>query len=239
MNLSRETKVERVRPNDTGERRHGPPPQNSFYGEYLTRLETLTDGVFAIVMTILVFGIQVPKNHDRDDLLKHLVDLWPEFLAYGISFAVLGIYWIGHHATFRFIRRINPELLWLNLCFLAFLSLIPFSARILASDHNSPVALVWYGGNLIAVGFAMLAIWEHATRRHRLVDAETPKGVIAYARSRIYVGLGAYSISILVAFFAPTISLLIYALVPSVYILPPIHRRWLRLYGLSVGDLTR
>ena len=97
------------------------------------RLETLADGVFAIAMTILVFEITVPDlaTGELDQLGSKLLALWPKLLAYVISFIVLGIFWIGHHNQFAFIRRANRTFLWLNIVFLMLIAFIPFSAALL------------------------------------------------------------------------------------------------------------
>ncbi len=83
-----------------------------------TRVEALTDGVFAIAMTLLVFGITIPavaQDAPAAAFQQKLLELWPKFLTYGISFIVLGIYWVGHHNQFHYIRRTDRMLLWINI----------------------------------------------------------------------------------------------------------------------------
>src|ERR1051325_6097993 len=95
------------------------------------RIEALTDGVLAIAMTILVFDFTLPDATRAEDLLAVVAAQWPKFFAYAISFAILGIYWVGQRAQFHFIRRANHTLHWINMLFFACVSLVPFSAKIL------------------------------------------------------------------------------------------------------------
>jgi uncharacterized membrane protein len=98
------------------------------------RIEALTDGVFAIVMTLLVLGIVVPHLSHLEastELPKRLLDLRPVFLSYASSFIVLGFFWIGHDSQFHHIKRVNRTLLWITIFYLMFIALIPFSTALL------------------------------------------------------------------------------------------------------------
>src|ERR1700737_1299223 len=98
------------------------------------RIEALTDGVFAVAMTLLVLDIKVPELPQpmaTDELLRQLLALWPKFLSYVISFVILGVYWVGHHVQLSFIRRADRPLLWINILFLLWVALVPFSTALL------------------------------------------------------------------------------------------------------------
>src|SRR5919204_959877 len=99
------------------------------------RIEALTDGIFAVVMTILVLDISVPQISSHStvgggvavgtELLKRLFDLWPKILSFGISFVILAIYWMAHHRQFHYIKYSNRDLIWINIMFLMATCLLP------------------------------------------------------------------------------------------------------------------
>ncbi len=197
------------------------------------RLEALADGVFSIVLTLLVFEIMPPKDKPADDLGKLLLGLWPSFLAYGISVGLVGIYWSAHRSQFRVITQTDHALNWLNLLFLAVVSLLPFSTRLIASYPTERIALAVYGANLATIGVALYAVWHHATREHRLIDPATPDSLICYGETRCLLGTCGYMLGTLLAFISPPAALAVFAAVPLPYILPPLHRAWLARYGLT------
>ena len=131
-----------------------------------TRIEALTDGIFAIAMTLMVFDIKVPTVAQMKQLnLRHeLIQLWPRFLAYVISFVMLGVYWVGHHNQYHYIRRTDRPFLWINIFFLMGVSLIPFSTGLLGQFPEDRTALGVYGLNLIMVGGFLYAHWSYAVR---------------------------------------------------------------------------
>jgi len=140
------------------------------------RLEFLTDGVFAIVMTLLVLDITIPEIASptlQVELPQKLVELWPKLFRYTLSFIALGVLWGYHHLAFYSIKRSNMALVWLNIVFLMFVALMPFSTSIRPIPPMTPslVSTAVYVLN-IALAFAMIWImWTYATGKHRLVDS--------------------------------------------------------------------
>lgn len=114
------------------------------------RLETFSDGVFAIVITILILNIHLPDNASTQNLGMALRSLAPNILAYATSFILIGLYWIAHHTSFHHIHKVNGVLLWLNMLLLLFVSFMPFPASLLGKYPTEPVPLMIYGINLIA-----------------------------------------------------------------------------------------
>src|SRR5215471_1982543 len=103
------------------------------------RIEALTDGVFAVAMTLLVLDIRVPELHQplaTAELPLKLLSLWPKFLSYTISFVILGVYWVGHHVQLSFIRRADRPLLWINILFLLWVALVPFPIGLLVNTRQ-------------------------------------------------------------------------------------------------------
>jgi uncharacterized membrane protein len=122
------------------------------------RLVAFSDGVFAIAITLLVLNLTVPQVAAKE-LGDNLRDLLPELFAYGLSFVVIGSYWMGHHQTFRSLLRVDRKLLWLNLAVLAFVALLPFPTEVLGKYGDTTLATVIYAGTLVAVGSLSVLLW--------------------------------------------------------------------------------
>jgi uncharacterized membrane protein len=190
------------------------------------RLETLTDGIFAIAMTILVFGLVIPPaNSNSKELHDTLVNLLPNVASLVVSFVILGVYWVATHTQFRYIRRADHLLIWLNIFYLLGVSLVPFSAGLLGRFPGEPIAVIIYGCNLLVCLLFHFGMWWHATRGKRLVDADLDAGFVNFGiRLALLPAIG-YLLAIAVSFLAPLASLVIYAVVPVPYILGIFYRR--------------
>jgi uncharacterized membrane protein len=186
------------------------------------RILMLTDGIFAIAMTILVLELHVPElaEHLSDaDLHTALFALLPKFLSYVVSFAILGIYWVGHHNVFHFIKRVDRRFLWLNILFLLLIALIPFSAALLGNYGNSQISVIVYGTHLILLGIVLFVSWRYAARKKNLTNGTLSEEFIQTVERYILKGPAAYAIAIGVSFFSIPASILIYTLLPVYYIL--------------------
>ncbi len=194
------------------------------------RITTLADGVFAIVMTLLVLGIdvpEVPEEEIADRLVDEVLWLWPLIAAYVVSFLYLGIYWIGHHTLFHYMRVVNTNALWLNIVFFMFVCLIPFTTRLVGAYDRQEVALTLYGANLLAISLAALAHWRYAARAGLLEEAGNRE--MRKATKRLLIGAGLFAVAIALAFVHPRWSLAVLLIVPVLHILPgPIHVDWTR-----------
>jgi len=117
------------------------------------RIEALADGVFAIAMTLLILNVNVPilvSDQERLTLPRKLVELWPKFLAFAVSFLISGVFWVGHHAQLNFVRRSDRPFLWMNLVFLLAISALPFAAALLSQYHDQPIAAIGEGITFLA-----------------------------------------------------------------------------------------
>ena len=187
------------------------------------RVETLADGVFAIVMTLLILEIRVPvvpREAGSAVLGNALLTLWPKFLCYLISFVTLGVYWVAHHLHFHSIRRADRVLFWINILFLMTVGLIPFSTALLGEHYRSPLAVSLYGIHMIAVSLVLQLHWSYATGRRRLVSPDMPDDFVRTVTHVILAGPAAYAVAVLLAWVSPWISLALYLLVNLIYILP-------------------
>lgn len=205
------------------------PKQTQARNEVSTsRLETLTDGIFAIAMTILVFGLvvpDVPAAQLPGGLLDALGKLWPNALSFVVSFVILGVYWVATHTEFQYIRRADHMLIWLNIFFLLGISLVPFSATLLGRYPDQQIAVVLYGSNLLFCLVFHYGMWRHATRGNHLVDADLDPGIIRFGAFLAAFPAIGYALAIGVSFINPLMSIALYALVPIPYVFGLFYRR--------------
>ena len=183
------------------------------------RVTMFTDGVFAIIITILVLEIGVPAELPEQSLLDAIDETGPELLAWAISFLIVGMYWTWHRDLFNQVRYVNRDVVWLNLLFIMPAALIPFAASVLGEYHDEPIALHLYGAVLILTALLRWLLYGYVMRRPSLLweppGTKTRRigGLLAGAPIVIYV------IAMLVASAAPLLSLLLYLGVPLLYFL--------------------
>jgi uncharacterized membrane protein len=177
------------------------------------RLEAFSDGVFAIIITIMVLELRVP--HEAN--LAALVALWPIFLSYVLSFVFLGIYWNNHHHMLHAVRRITGRNLWGNLHLLFWLSLIPFVTGWMGENHFAPLPVALYGAILLC---AACAYW---LLQRSLIKAGGPDCPLARAVGRDWKGTLSpviYAAAIGLAFVQPLISCALYLVVAVIWLVP-------------------
>lgn len=144
------------------------------------RLESLVDGIFAVSMSLLALGLALPEIfqtfEDKTTLSLILSQTWLKLVIYGISFLVLGIFWILHQKQFRLIVGYDGVLLWINIFFMMFVALAPFSTFLLYNHHNEWLSAVFYGTNQIVICQLLFLNWCYASHRHRLIRSDiSPK----------------------------------------------------------------
>ncbi len=154
------------------------------------RIEALSDGVFAIAMTILVIEIHVPEITDGGysmiGLWSALTHLFPSIASYVVSFTVLAMYWTSHHALFHFFTKtVNRTLLQLNMLYLMLLALIPFSTALLAAYHTNLLAVWVYGANIIAMGLAQFLLFYYALHTDEVAMRDISSRTITQAKIRV------------------------------------------------------
>ncbi|MFZ7105178.1 MAG: TMEM175 family protein [Bacteroidota bacterium] len=178
------------------------------------RLEAFSDGVLAIIITIMVLELKVPHGTNWTDLLA----LWPVFISYVLSFLYIGIYWGNHHHLMHTARRVNSGILLANLHLLFWLSLIPFTTAWMGENHfeSNPVAL--YAVNLTAAGIAYF-ILQKSIERHHAKDDQLKSAFQRHAKKGI-VSQIAYAAAIPLAYVHPMISGIIFLLIAILWIVP-------------------
>jgi len=166
----------------------------------LGRILAFSDGVFAIAILLLLIDIGLPADTTVVNLGSTLIELWPKYLAFLLSFVVIGLYWSAHVRVFREIVRYDQNLIWLNLLFLLFIVVIPFSTSVL-SVHLFQLSGIIYATVMACAGYMNTVLRIYAGRNHRLVNKRLSP---SYIRRGILFSLFApvgFTVSIGVAFF--------------------------------------
>jgi uncharacterized membrane protein len=180
-----------------------------------TRLETFADGVFAIAATLLVLEIQLPG----DDIGQGLLDLWPSYFAYALSFLSIGIMWVNHHVVLSFTREADRIFLFINLFLLMAIAFVPFPTAVFAEhirEEGAREGALAYGLTFVVIAVFFQLFWQYASRRLLRPDADR-REVSGINRSYL-PGVPLYVIATLVALVSPTASLVIFAAIALVYV---------------------
>jgi uncharacterized membrane protein len=178
-----------------------------------TRIEAFSDGVLAIIITIMVLEIKAPEE-DSFESLKHLI---PVFLSYILSFIYVGIYWNNHHHMFQVVKRINGSIMWGNLFLLFWLSLIPFATSWIGEHHFAAVPMSIYGFVLLMCSIAYNLL------QNKIIKLEGKESILHRAVENDFKGKVstlAYLLAIPLAFVSPWISGLLYIAVALLWIIP-------------------
>ena len=180
------------------------------------RLEALSDGVFSIVMTLLVIEIKVPELHEGHqtalDLFHEITKLTPLFVSFFVSFAVLAWVWLAHHFLFHYhAKTINRSVVLLNILFLSFVSLIPFSAHLLGTYYDNVAATIFYGVNLLLVTITNLIMYKYIWKSNEIENGTLTSRVKKQAEVRMYITLGFTLLGILFSFVYTPLSYFFYA----------------------------
>ena len=189
-----------------------------------SRIEALSDGVFAIAMTLLVLKLEVPEHHhSNEEMAQQLLALRPQFLTYVATFLIAGGFWFLHHLTFHFIRHVDQFLVWVNLLFLMFVSLLPFSSGLMGHLLMHPVSQLFYFGNMLAIALLLNLHWQYARRRGLIVDTEPAES----ARLSFQLGMSAavFAACIIMATVAPEYSWAAFGIGAIAFIIDKARRR--------------
>jgi uncharacterized membrane protein len=186
------------------------------------RIEAFSDGVFAIAITLLVIEIGVP-HVEGTTLFGALVEQWPSYLGYAISFLQIGVIWANHHNRFRFIVRSDHVLLFLNILFLMCVAFIPFPTALLAEYLQRPeraTAAAVYAGTLAITAIFFTILWLYAAANYRLVDRNLDPFLLRTMTRRYIFGMIAYLVAFALAFFNVTASLVLIVVLALLFVLP-------------------
>ncbi|MEV8534082.1 TMEM175 family protein [Streptomyces sp. NPDC051211] len=184
------------------------------------RVEAFSDGVFAIVITILVLEIKVPEEHGSD-LWHGLWAQWPHYAAYVVSFLIIGVMWVNHHTIFGHLKRVDRPLLFLNLLVLMVVSVIPWTTSVLAEHlkdgEAAKVAAILYSSWTVIYALAFTAFWWYVTRVGHLFHETVDKDGARATRMRFGLGAIAYPVTVALSFFSATLALVAHFLIAIYY----------------------
>ncbi len=178
-----------------------------------SRLEAFSDGVIAIIITIMVLEMKVPHGADWADLQK----LWPVFASYGLSFVFVGIYWVNHHHMIHLVKHVNGKVLWANLHLLFWLSLVPFVTAWMGENHFAQNPVIAYGVVALMCGIAYDILLRTIRYTHGVENLlgngvkNTHKGPLS---------LLMYALAIAAAFWNTTVSFALFAGVSVMWFIP-------------------
>lgn len=204
------------------------------------RIEALSDGVFAIAMTIVVLSFDIllePSTSYTDgSLYAKLISLWPDFLHYVESFIILGCLWIQHHNQLHFIKVADTKMLFINILILMFVAIIPFTTALVGDYGHMRVAAWLFELNLLGAGLMLFANWVYATNVKRFVDPEMDQYTIDYYKRRILITPVVSVFAIAVTFLNPRWGAILFFAIPALLIFykPKVAIRQVSGHSISV-----
>lgn len=184
------------------------------------RVEAFSDGVFAIVITILILEIKVPED-EGSHLWHGLAEQWPHYAAYVVSFLVIGVMWVNHHTIFGHLKRVSRPLLFLNLMVLMVVSVIPWTTAVLADHLRDPesakVAAILYSSLTVVYAAAFLGFWWYITHVGHLFHDHVDRDGARATRLRFGLGCIAYPCALALSFFSAPLTLAAHGLIALYY----------------------
>jgi uncharacterized membrane protein len=186
------------------------------------RVEAFSDGVIAIIITIMVLELKVPHGEDLADLAA----LWPVFLSYVLSFIYVGIYWNNHHHLLHVVHKVTGPIMWANLSLLFWLSLFPFCTGWVGENHFSTTPVAIYGVVLFmaAISYSIL-VW--AIKGSQGSDSKLQRAIGPDWKGKVSLAL--YATGIVVAYLQSALGFMIYCIVAIIWFIP--DRRLEKIFG--------
>ncbi len=188
-----------------------------------TRLEAFSDGVFAIAITLLILEVRLPAANG-ESLSHRLSDAWPGYVAFVLSFLIIGIMWANHHANFHMIERTTHGLVVANLLLLLSISFVPFPTKILAEElrhagSDQTAAAVFYSASFVVTAAFFNLMWRIAATGNRLIRPGSEAAAAVVTR-RYRFGVPSYLAATLAAVWSVPLSLAIHGALALLYLLP-------------------
>jgi len=201
---------------------HGPDAGSGAKRYYsATRLEAFSDGVFAIAITLLVLDLAIG---DSGTPLHRVLDAWPFYLAYLVSFLTIGAAWLGHHGITDRLERANADLLRLNLLVLFVVSFLPFPTRLVAEgihdEDGERVFVAMYGLTLLAIRIALFALDEYCRREHLYSPEDRPGDDEDVERTALLPIIIGYVVAIVIGIAVPAVAVVLYCFLAVVLVVP-------------------
>jgi uncharacterized membrane protein len=200
----------------------GPAETRRRFSMRTSRMEALSDGIFAIASTLLVLDLVIPAATSRH-VGHQLLEQWPTYLAYLVSFATIGNAWLNHSVITEYLDRADPLLFRINLALLFFVSVLPFPTHMLAEYLSNQgaerIAVTVYGLNLLAISGSTSIIWHYALWQ-RLVSRDNSEEDVRALTSKLDPGLVSYAVAIGIGLWRPNIAVVLYLVIALFMIIP-------------------
>ena len=182
------------------------------------RLETFSDGVFAIAATLLILDVKVPAG---SSVTHGLLEIWPSYAAYAISFLTIGIMWINHHTVFRQIDRVDRTFLTISVVFLMVIAFVPFPTRVLADHlhHDATAAAFFYGLTMVVMAAMYACLWFYAATGRRLIAVDADQRVVTGISRSFRPGVPMYALAAASSFLSSWLALGLYGGIALFYVL--------------------
>lgn len=187
------------------------------------RIESFSDGVFSIVLTLLIFNFHVPQISGPDmngALFDRLLAMHPYCVTYVLSFILISMFWIAHHSLFHSLKHSTTPLLWLNNLFLLFLAFIPFPTQVLGSYPDLETATLFFGGAMMLTSLSFTLMRYYCYFGAKLTDDSVSDEDMRSSMTKSWVGTSFYIVAIVVSAYSPDITLSMYALIPFLFFIP-------------------
>jgi TMEM175 potassium channel family protein len=184
------------------------------------RMETFSDGVFAIAATLLVLELGIGTGDDQH-LGRALLDLWPSYLAYASSFLTIGIIWVNHHDCVACMDRVDRTMLFINTVFLTVVSFIPFPTKLVAEHlqkDGEQAAVYAYALTLLAMAITYNIWWRYASRGRRLIGDAVPQARVDAISRAFDPGIALYLLVLILAVFSPLAAIVLTLILAAFYI---------------------
>ncbi len=197
--------------------------QNEPQSPSTSRIEQFSDGVFAIVITLLVLTLQVPKIEDDKnvfDILNALFLLLPKFLGFFMSFFFVAVFWVAHHQFFHTLNVSTRSLLWLNNLFLFFITFIPFPTGLLGEYPNNKAAVIFFGLIYLVTSLSFAILRWYGWVKSKITSDDFSADTVKSAMNRSFLPPIVYFIGMLVALLSTKIAIAIFFITPVILILP-------------------
>ncbi|MGY3802635.1 TMEM175 family protein [Pigmentibacter ruber] len=185
------------------------------------RLEAFSDGVIAVIITVLVLEIHLPNNHvNPNDLTPVLLSLIPKGISYLISFITITVWWVSHHQLLHIIEKTDRGLLWLNSLFLLFLSFIPFPTSLIGEYPQEFSSILIYAATGVFTSISFTIMKWYCLFKSKLVYQTIPEEILLKSFKKGFISPLLYFSSIIIGYFYPIISFIIFAFIPCYYFIP-------------------
>lgn len=182
-----------------------------------SRIEAFSDGVIAIIITIMVFDLKLQDFPTDNTVWHELIKLTPKLASYAISFIMLAVMWVNHHQLFHRIKHTDQKLLWHAIHLLFWMSLVPFGTNFIGANYHLWLASFFYGINfsMIALSFTLLRAYA---MRHNMLQGFIDEASQIKFRNKNRVAMSAYLLAAVLSIFSVYISFILFLLVPAMYI---------------------